>query len=157
MLRALWWRRGASLAVLVAATLAVLAATVAPLWAGAAEESVVRARLTGEPVSATGYTTQRTAASALSAQPVAPATAEQEVRDEAAGLPAGIDGYFDDARVMLATTEIIVARDELTARGRLVWRENQCDNLAIDGRCPQARDEVVLTRRSAIALGAQVG
>ncbi|HEU0212979.1 MAG TPA: FtsX-like permease family protein [Jiangellaceae bacterium] len=157
VLRALWWRRGASLAVLVAATLAVLAAAVAPLWARAAEESVVRARLSAEPVGATGYTTQRTAASALSAQPVPPVTAEQEVREEAAGLPAGIDGYFDDSRVMLATSEIIVARDELTARGRLVWRENQCDNLAIDGRCPRTRNEVVLTRRSAIALGAQVG
>jgi putative ABC transport system permease protein len=156
-LRALWWRRGAALAVLVTATLAVLAAAVAPLWAGAAEESLIRTRLTAEPVSTTGYTTERTAASAVSAQPVAPTTAEQELREEAARLPAGIDGYFDDARVMLATSEIIVARDEVTARGRLVWHENQCDHLAIDGSCPQARDEVVLTRRSAVALGAQIG
>jgi ABC-type sugar transport system ATPase subunit len=156
-LRALWWRRGASLAVLVAATLAVLAAAIAPLWSGAAQESLVRTRLSGEPVSETGYTTARTAASALSAQPVSPVTAEREVREEAAGLTAGIDGYFDEPRVMLATSEIIVARDEVTARGRLVWHENQCDHLAIDGSCPQARDEVVLTRRSAVALGARRG
>ena len=156
-LRALWWRRGASLAVLVAATLAVLAAAIAPLWSGAAQESLVRTRLSGETVSETGYTTARTAASALSAQPVSPVTAEREVREEAAGLPAGIDGYFDEPRVMLATSEIIVARDTELARGRLVWRADQCENLVIDGRCPQARDEVVLTRRSSVALGAQVG
>ena len=156
-LRALWWRRGASLAVLVAATMAVLAAAIAPLWSGAAQESLVRTRLSGEPVSETGYTTSRTAASALSAQPVSPVTAEREVREEAARLPAGIDGYFDEPRVMLATSEIIVARDTELARGRLVWRADQCENLVIDGRCPQARDEVVLTRRSAVAFGAQVG
>ncbi|MGH8828859.1 MAG: hypothetical protein ACRDVZ_14920, partial [Jiangellaceae bacterium] len=156
-LRALWWRRGATLAVLVAATLAVLAAGIAPLWSDAAEESVVLTRLAGEPVSRTGFAATRIAGSGLSAQPIPPVTAEREVRDEAAALPAEIDGYFDDARVMLATSEIIVALDEVQARGRLVWRENQCENLVIDGRCPRARDEVVLTRRSAVALGAQVG
>jgi putative ABC transport system permease protein len=156
-LRALWWRRGASLAMLVAATLAVVAAAMAPLWSGAAQESLVRTRLNGEAVSETGYTTARIAASAVSAQPVLPATAENEVREEAAGLPTGTDGYFDEPRVMLATSEIVMARDAQQARGRLVWRENQCENLAIDGRCPRARDEVVLTRRSAVALGAQVG
>ncbi|MGH8824567.1 MAG: FtsX-like permease family protein [Jiangellaceae bacterium] len=156
-LRALWWRRGASLAVLVAATLAVLAAGIAPLWARAAEESVVRTRLTGEPVSETGYTTTRTANSGVSAQPVPPVTAEREVRHEAGALPPEIDGYFDDPRVMLATSDILVARGEEQTRGKLVWRENQCENLVIDGRCPAARDEVLLTRRSAVALGVNVG
>ncbi len=155
--RALWWRRGASLAVLVAATLALLAAGIAPLWSRAAEESLVRTRLAGEPVSDTGYTTTRTANSGVSAQPVPPVTAEREVREEAAALPPEINGYFDDPRVMLATTDIIVERDDVLTRGRLVWRDNQCGNLVIDGRCPAARDEILLTRRSAVALGVNVG
>ncbi|MGH8828755.1 MAG: hypothetical protein ACRDVZ_14395, partial [Jiangellaceae bacterium] len=49
------------LAVLIAATLAVLAAD--PLWSGAAEESVVLSRLAAESVSRIGYAAERIAGS----------------------------------------------------------------------------------------------
>jgi len=76
-LRALWWRRGASLAILAAAALAVLAAAIGPLWARTAEESLVRTRLSDAPVREAGYTVARAANSTESAQPIPPVTAEQ--------------------------------------------------------------------------------
>jgi ATPase subunit of ABC transporter with duplicated ATPase domains len=106
-LRALWWRRGAPLAVLAAATLAVLAAAIGPLWARTAEESVVRTRLSDAPVSEAGYTVARAANSTESAQPIPPVTAEQAVSTEAA-LPERIDGYFERPQIMLATVDLSV-------------------------------------------------
>src|SRR6476646_6695050 len=50
----LWWRRGASIAVLAVALTAMLTAVVGPMYAGAAAESTLRQVLTDAPANDAG-------------------------------------------------------------------------------------------------------
>ena len=144
------------MAILLAAAFAASAACIGPLWSRAAEESVVRARLKSELVSAAGFTATRVANSGIASLPRPPVRVVAEIRD-AAVLPPEIDGYFDEARITMALPQLAITHQEVRAFGQLLWREGQCAHLTVVGRCPQAVDEVMLTRRSAGALGVELG
>jgi hypothetical protein len=148
-LRALWWRRGASLAVLAAATLAVLAAAIGPLWARTAEESLVRTRLSDAPVREAGYTVARAANSTESAQPIPPVTAEQAVTTEAA-LPERIDQYFERPQIMLAAPAGGRCA-ALVARPRLLLADEPTAELDAANR-----DRIVVQLRAEADRGAAV-
>jgi putative ABC transport system permease protein len=155
--RALWFRRGVSLVVLLVASVAVAAAALGPVWSSAAQESLLRDRLATEAVGATGLSATRSNATSFD-----PLPAEQllEVTARALADPA-VDDLFGPVRssVRLSGEMPLLGTSNVTpvAVARLAWREGQCELLRFtEGRCPQAVGEVVVSKRT-VDSGVGVG
>jgi hypothetical protein len=145
-LRALWFRRGVSLAVVVVATFVVTAAAAGPLYLRAAGESLLQDALRTAGADGAGIeTTLLAPAESRPREALAAAT-----RQALAGRAAGHRAAF--ARPILAAE----ADDVLAAAGgvavRLTARDGACGQLRLHGRCPSAAGEVIVSQRLATRL-----
>jgi hypothetical protein len=154
----LWFRRSTALIVLILATVASAASVLAPLYARAAEESIVRDTL------------NRADAFTLSVQVAVPTSGA------GVGLGAARRGEFE-VRTMhriLTHPAFGTARMAYSGLGRytptagpfkggtvvgpVVERDGTCAHLQLAaGRCPTAPDEAIATRRSLDLIGARLG
>jgi hypothetical protein len=156
--RGLWFRRSTALIVLVLATVASAASVLAPLYARAAQESILRDVL------------RRANTFSLSVQVSVPqagagvgegaavdlATAEREVRKRlthpAFGKPRTAyvgKGVYHPTGGEYRTGEVI---------GQVVERPGVCAHLpTVAGRCPTAPGEGMLSRRSMALIDAKIG
>jgi hypothetical protein len=157
-LAGLWFRRSTALIVLILATVASAASVVAPLYARAAEESIVRDTLS------------RADAFTLSVQVFVPASGS------GAAIGAAQDGRFEARKVSRVLDHPAFGTPRLAwtgvghytptagpfaggdVAGQVVERPGICEHLQLSqGRCPTAADEVLVVRRSLDLLGTEVG
>lgn len=146
-LRALWFRRGVSLAVLLVATVTTAAAASGALYQRAGGESVLRDALTSAAVSDTGISV--TYADLPQNDPLA----HLRQRLDAAGAP-----YAHTRRVLSLENSLRTGAAQGPVTTRLQWREGACDHLRITaGRCPTAPGEALVSARAARSTGWHLG
>lgn len=162
-LMSLAWRRWATLGLLLCATAAFAAAAVGPLWANAAEDSLVQ-RLVVDADAEQMSLTLRAHGNDLDAGNQIPALAVQAVQQSARLTPL-LDAAFGPPRLIL-TTNGRTAVENLPDRGRrptrvlaaLAWLPHGCERLTMTlGRCPVTEREVALSGRTARLLHVRVG
>jgi putative ABC transport system permease protein len=147
-LRGIWARRGVSIAILLVAVTTIATAAAGPIWRRAAGESAlgdrlsrasgiavaVEASLSGSVASAPARLLVTTVGQALAVAPAAPFGPALRSLDNDDGLADG------------------------ETHARLAWREGACQHVRlVEGRCPQASGEIMVSRRSAAAERWSVG
>ena len=157
-LRSLAWRRWASLSIVVTAVVAVAAASLGPLWANAAEDSLVSEELAEASPAVRTLSVAAPANTLVFGQSVIPAVALAAV-EEASALPAPVAEHVVGGTSALASANRLgVHVGESLGLGQLLWVEGGCERLVLArGRCPQADTEVALSVRSAGVLGVKLG
>jgi putative ABC transport system permease protein len=172
--RGIWWRRWASLVLVLCASVTVAGATAGPLWGRAAQASLLERTLQQARVSELAWTaTGNTSAyGELTALPPAPQVVESDV-ETGSQLPPVLDRLFDEATEVLSTARRLqvvpepaehsdVERESLLALqpplGSLVAREGACARVElVSGTCPTKRTDLLLSDRSAKELGIGAG
>ena len=154
LLRAMRWRGGAVAALLVVATIAVMAAATGPLYFGAALGSVLHSTLVAGSSEEDGLTVvpQNTTHGYRPFQ--------SDAQDVASARDYGLKRWY--ARPI--TTLIYGAETRKTNpygdyyESDLVARTDICSHLSVvSGSCPAAADQVAISRRTAKALGVGLG
>jgi hypothetical protein len=137
----LWWRRGASIAVLAVALTATLTAVVGPMYAGAAAESTLRQVLTQAAVNDSGLHVQ--AAADVTVDPLPPILRV---------LPAGFSPAYPTAIPTLRVgTRAKGQGDVPPVITAVVWRLGACRHVhLVAGRCPTGPTDVMVSARTAI-------
>jgi predicted lysophospholipase L1 biosynthesis ABC-type transport system permease subunit len=145
--RALWWRRGASLAIAAVVVLTLTIATLGPLYVHSASESVLRDTLTTTPVPQTFLrTTSHTSPST--------AVLKRLTGDaDASALP-----YRAKTLQSLRIAGVVHVSDRLGDAFNLTWRTDECAHLQLaSGRCPRRAGEVLVQREAARRISAKTG
>ena len=142
MLRALWWRRGVTVAVLVVAVVTTTAAALGPLYARAAGESILQDHLTQAGSSAglhvRGY---------LQLSPAAYARAAAAVPE-----PGTVRGYRRQIRGLYTPRGVglLAAGAQVNVAGALAWRDGACAHLVlVRGHCPTGPGQSIASQRTA--------
>lgn len=144
LLRALWWRRGLSAAVLLVGAVTMGAAALGPVYARAAGESTLRDTLTLAGSTAGlqfedhpfGYEMTTGSGQFAAAQAKAPA-------------PGFIRGYPDRIGSILTLTGAALPSGEDRVKTAMVWRANACAHFIISsGRCPTKQGEALVSLRT---------
>ena len=145
VLRALWFRRGVSLAVLLVATITTAAAAAGALYLRAGGESVLRDALTAAPVSTSGI--ELSYADLPQRDPLG----RLQSRIVAAGVP------FAHSRSVVSLQNTMAVAGA-AARTRLIWRDGACQHLRIvSGHCPTGPADALISTRMTRSTGLQIG
>ncbi|MEV4536422.1 FtsX-like permease family protein [Asanoa sp. NPDC049518] len=148
-------RRAQAATVLVLTGLAVAVAAAAPWYVSAAERSVAVADVDGARSSElVVWVAGRVEGSIAAGGTVRPgAEVVSEVEQQAGAL---VDLPGAGTTTSLRETGSIVS--DLGKVGlRVVYRDDMCEHLAVEGSCPRERGEVLLSRRTAQALQVKAG
>ncbi|HEU5269460.1 MAG TPA: hypothetical protein VFU36_05995, partial [Jatrophihabitans sp.] len=144
LLRALWWRRGLSLATLIVAAITIGAGSLGPLYAHAAAESTLRDALDRQGADAGLHYTYA----------VELDTEDDLITAESRGpQPGSIKAYPDIIPAVVLPTQAATPA-QVTAgnngpRTQLVWRQDVCSHLRmVRGRCPTKAGEVIVSERT---------
>jgi hypothetical protein len=170
--RGIWWRRWASLVLVLCASITVAGAAAGPLWGRASQASLLARTLDEARVSELAWTVTggTDAYTGVLSTPPRPSLVASDVRVESQ-LPPGLNELFDDA------TEVIMAarRVQVMPLGRtkpppgerpagklplgmLVSREGACAQVElVAGGCPKRHTDLLLSSRSAKVLGVGAG
>jgi len=172
--RGIWWRRWASLILVLCAAITVAGAAAGPLWGRASQASLLERSLQEARVSDRAWTATGTtdAYDGLVFPRPPPSQLYGDVRSESR-LPPELNALFDQPteRVEVARrlqvkpidVEPADAEDEVpalvrTPLGRLVAREGVCEQVELlSGDCPRGRSELLLSNRSAAVLQVTAG
>ena len=151
LLQAMRWRAGAAAALMIVATVAVLAATAGPLYLDTANDSVLHSTLLANPVASTGIT--------IIPSPTANGgslvSRAQEALVEARRI--GLYRFYHPGKMVLDQGFGVVGAGGIRYGGSLVADPGQCGVLHfLAGHCPGV-GEVAITERTATALGARLG
>jgi hypothetical protein len=147
VLRALWFRRGVSLAVLLVATITTAAAAAGAMYLRAGGESVLRDALTSAPVSTSGIDV--TFAELPQRHPLE--TLQREIAR--AGVPYAHTRAITSLQNVLSTSGT-----NGPAQTRMMWREGACEHLRIvQGRCPSGPRDALISARMMRTAGYHVG
>ncbi len=151
LLRALRWRASATVALLVVATVAVIAASAGPFYYSAVSDHVLNTTLAGGTAGANGIT-------------AIPSPALLDVPSRARAIVPLARHYrlgrwyappittFDSGVTVAPNAE------GLSFNTDLLSRTDVCDHLTfIAGSCPTAADQVAISKRSALILQASLG
>ena len=145
--RALWWRRGASLAIAAVVILTLTIATLGPLYVHSASESVLRDTLTTAPVTQTFLRTS---------DHTSPSTAV--LRRLTSDVDARALPYRAKTLQSLRIDGVVRVKQTLADAFTLTWRTDDCAHLQLtSGRCPRQAGEVLLQRDAARRIGAKAG
>jgi putative ABC transport system permease protein len=146
-LRALWFRRGVSIAVLLVATITTAAAAAGALYQRAGGESVLRDGLTAAPVSSTGLDVSY--ADLPQNDPLG--TLQHALA--AAGPP-----FAHTRRILSLQNSLGLVGAAGPIRTRLMWREGSCEHLRITaGRCPTGPQDALISTRMMRSTGFRIG
>jgi hypothetical protein len=151
--RALKWRSGAAVALLVVATVAVLAAAAGPLYLDSANDSVLHSALRSDSVPANGIAVIPEVDQTSRASSVQRA---QLVLDAAAHYD--LSRWYRPGKMTLDSGTVLTAASGITYSSDLISDPGQCGALHfIDGVCPRSVDQVAITLRTARSLAVKVG
>ncbi|NUT38204.1 MAG: ABC transporter permease, partial [Hamadaea sp.] len=162
--RGLRYRAGRSLLVLLMATVATTAAAMVPSYQRGAEESVARDALDQGTVQQTALVVQLPTVRNEEKPPAAEAEKPADLNQAAARADTILSqgGVVKDlivGKAIHAETNLRLASlpvGQIFA-GHLVYRADVCTHVRVDGRCPNAPDEVMLSARAAAFLKVAVG
>jgi hypothetical protein len=161
VLRGIRYRAGRSLAVLLLAAIATAATVLAPGYARAASESVLRDGLASAPADATSL--EVWAQGTATAAPSVESTDEAKVTMNQAVLRrAAIGAHFDrpiaGADVDTEASAITTAGRETALLARLGFRESVCKHVTVTaGDCPRQAGHVMISKRTAAEFHLKVG
>ncbi len=162
-LASLSWRRWSTVGLLLTAATAFAAASVGPLWANASEDSLLQRSVVDTKPSRMTLTL-RAYGNDIQLGSSIPALALRDVSLDA-GMTPLLDRAFGPTRLALTTA----TRQSVTvpSRGKteptrvlstLAWVDGGCERLHLTvGRCPEGDGEILLSERTARAVGAVVG
>ncbi|MEW9531100.1 FtsX-like permease family protein [Microbispora sp. NPDC049125] len=136
MLRGLWRRRWLSLVVLIVAVVPVAAASLAPVYTGAARTAIIRNALDGAVPDHRGW------------RVTSPA-------EDAGELARQVAAPF--LRPPIAGAELLSPEIKGLKFYSLLWQDGQCGHVTLlKGRCPSAAGEIMVSRASGFLPGATV-
>lgn len=156
--RALWFRRNTAVIVFALAAIASASAVVAPLYARAAEESILRDTLSrADAFSLGAHVSVSSVGGGVGLGKAEDGAYTARLLDRALRQPA-----FGRARLAYAANALYhPTRGEFAGglvAGQVVERAELCAHLPVTaGRCPTARDEGMLSTRSLTLVGARIG
>ena len=147
VLRALWFRRGVSLAVLLVATITTAAAAAGALYLRAGGESVLRDALVAAPVSTTG---------------VDASYADLPQNDPMATLQKQITRAVVPFAYTRAVPSLQNTMRTAGANGpgatRVIWRDGACRHLhVVKGSCPTGPADALISTRMSRTAGFRIG
>ena len=150
-LRGLAQRAGTTAIIFIVALVAVAAAAAGPIYYLAARTSILRDTIATQPVTGRGYEADETGAlSTLLGQ--LPSTQQQQL-DAALGGLAHEKLFGPPVYALEGTLPLPLYRTTIP----LVYRSAVCAHLRINGRCPTASGQVVVSRSTAKLTGWHVG
>ena len=154
-LRGIWFRRTASIAALAVAIVATAAATLGPLYARSAEDSLVRQQLKDAPAANTTF-----ALTTSSAQQ--PSSTVDELRTGLANAAGATDlgPWFGPVATRMSIWEISVQFEgETVGIANVTWHDDDgCKGVAItQGVCPTGKRDVMMSTVSAKAHRIRLG
>ena len=154
-LRGIWFRRTASIAALAVAIVATAAATLGPLYARSAEDSLVRQQLKDAPAANTTF-----ALTTSSAQQ--PSSTVDELRTGLANAAGTTDlgPWFGPVATRMSIWEIPVQFEgETVGIANVTWHDDDgCKGVAItQGVCPTGKRDVMMSTVSAKAHHIRLG
>jgi len=144
LLRALWWRRGLSLATLIVAAITIGAGSLGPMYARAADESALRDLLSSPGVDASLHYTFTVELDTM---------ADLANAEGRGPRPGSITGYPTAVGSVLLSTQAGTPAQALVGnrgpRTQAVYRDGLCAHLVmVQGRCPTRAGEVVVSERT---------
>ncbi|HST85067.1 MAG TPA: hypothetical protein VLL08_25235, partial [Kineosporiaceae bacterium] len=170
--RGIWWRRWASLVLVLCASVTVAGAAAGPLWGRASQASLLARTLAEARVSALAWTATGSTGGYgdLVDPPPPPRQVRSDVRTRSQ-LPPDLDGLFDGATEIMSTArrmQVLPLPHEPAADGpltfgkpplgNLVSREGACAQVElVSGECPTKRTDLLLSDRSAKELDVRAG
>lgn len=144
LLRALWWRRGFTAAVLAVAVVTTSAAALGPLYARAVGESTLNDHLTQA-----GATTGLRLTATLGLY--SPASYDQ-ILDQAP-KPGSIHGYDRVIAGLSAPVTAWTNEYQAQVQTTLAWRQGVCKYVVmVRGRCPDRAGDAMVSQRTAASL-----
>ena len=144
LLRALWWRRGLSLATLIVAAITIGAGSLGPLYAHAAAESTLRDALSRPGTDAGLH---------YDFQVELDTEADLTNAESRGPQPGSIKAYPDIVPAVVLNTQAAtpaqVKGGNPGPRTQLVWRQDICSHLVmVRGRCPNRAGEAIVSERT---------
>jgi ABC-type antimicrobial peptide transport system permease subunit len=153
LFRALKWRSGAAVALLVVATVAVLAAAAGPLYLDTANDSVLHAELRSNSEASNGITVIPQFDQINSATNVQRAEAVLK-----AAPRYDLYRWYDKGKLTLDEGVLYPNSNYATYASDLISDPGQCKVLRfVSGNCPTEVDQVAITQRTARAIDAHLG
>ena len=153
--RGIRWRRWASLATFVVAILASGAAVLGPLYARAADDSLVTQRLLDAPPIATGVSVRASNAGQIQYTPEVLLTAVVSTVED-----PSLDPEYGPSQSAVVRSQIRVTTEQGMQLGiaPVAWRQGLCTAAPIvEGACPAAAQEVMISQRLATDSKLAVG
>jgi putative ABC transport system permease protein len=150
-LRGLAQRAGTTTTIFIVALVAVAAAAAGPIYYSAARTSILRDTIATQPVTGRGYEVNETGSLTQLLGQLPPAQKQQ--LDAALGGLAG-QALFGPPVYSLAQSLPLTAYNTSIP---LIWRTGVCAHLRIDGKCPAAAGQVVISRSTAKVTGWHLG
>jgi putative ABC transport system permease protein len=132
---------------------AVAAASAGPIYLAAADQSIFQVQLAAQLVTATGFT--------ISSVPGGPTPSPTELVSLASQIPGGSGAGMRFGPPILdvdVSTNVANPLAQMADGIDFVWRSGVCAQLKIvSGSCPVSPTQVLISTRSASAIGARVG
>lgn len=154
VLRALWFRRGTSVAVLVVAALVIGGAATGPLFLRASAESVLHDTLAQAPLPAGRMVSDALGAS-LGDRPLV--TLRRATARRLRSLPT-LDRLLGSPVAALTLDTTVAPRGATPNGAQLAWREGACRHVhVVQGHCPRRAGEVMIGASSTAIPGWRVG
>ena len=153
-LRGLRWRAGQSVAVLVVAIVAMGGAALGPLYAGSAEDSLVRDDLATAPPVSTAVLTRGSIAGQTEYSP----TALRDAVEKRAADPA-LDPWYGPGTLGLVVHDGSAEFDgHVLGVAQVGWHRGQCGGITIvKGHCPSGSREAMISTRTVATFGVPLG
>ena len=151
VLRGMAQRGGTTVMILAVALVAVAAAAAGPIYYQAARTSILRDTVAGTGFAGRGFEANQTGAVPGLLGQLQPAVRSQ--LGHALGSLSG-RGLF---AAPVSAVETTLPYPQYQTSVPLVWRSGVCGQLAVSGRCPTARGQVLVSRRMAVLTGWHLG
>jgi putative ABC transport system permease protein len=151
VLRGMAHRGGTTVMILAVALVAVAAAAAGPIYYQAARTSILRDTVAGTGFAGRGFEANQTGAVPGLLGQLQPAVRSQ--LGHALGSLSG-RGLF---AAPVSAVETTLPYPQYQTSVPLVWRSGVCGQLAVSGRCPTARGQVLVSRRMAVLTGWHLG
>ena len=138
VLRALWWRRGLTAAVLLVATATTAAAALGPLYARAAGESILQDHLS-----------QAGSNAGLHLHTVIDSAADYNQAAAGAPKPGSVRGYDQQIQSLFTPLSVgaLATGSKSAVITKMLWRSGFCQHVVlVSGRCPSGPSEAMASQ-----------
>ena len=163
LLAGLWTRRGINLTILLISVIAIGAAVLGPLYGRASTEHLLDTRLDERAPYTTGLTAEVPALGPTSPKPpgggrfVAPPVRQLVATASAQFASRGSTHYWGPATAWAHDASGSFTYRGISLGAPVYWRQGMCSLVALQGRCPTAKGQVLMQATMARTLGLGTG